>query len=189
MSEATQPLLETPRLLLRPFTLSDASEVQRLAGAWEIADKTLNVPHPYADGMAEAWIGGHAARFAEGEAATFAIAARDEGRLLGCIGLVMALPHRRADLGYWLGIPFWNQGYMTEAARAVVGYVFGTLSLHKITASHLARNPASGRVMEKVGMTREGVLRQHAVKNGRLEDLVVYGLLSSDWQTELRPPL
>ena len=189
MSSLVQPVLETPRLLLRPFTLTDAPEVQRLAGAPEIAEMTLNVPHPYADGMAEAWIGGHAARFAAGEAVTFAIAARDEGRLLGCIGLVMAPRHHRAELGYWLGVPFWNQGYMTEAAGAVVSYAFGTLSLHKITASHLARNPASGRVMEKIGMTREGVLRQHAVKNGRLEDLVVYGLLSSDQQTDPRPPV
>ena len=180
MNSLIQPVLETPRLLLRPFTLADASEVQRLAGAWEIADVTGNVPHPYEDGMAEEWIGGHAARFAQGEAVTFAVTTRDDGRLLGCIGLVMAPRHHRAELGYWMGVPFWNQGYMTEAAGAVVEYAFGMDGLHKITASHLVRNPASGRVMEKIGMIREGVLRQHAAKNGSLEDLVIYGLLSSD---------
>ncbi len=183
MSNLVQPLLETPRLLLRPFTLADASEVQRLAGAWKIAEMTLNVPHPYEDGMAESWIGGHPARFAAGEAVTFAVAARDDERLLGCIGLVMAPRHRRAEMGYWLGVPFWNRGCMTEAAGAIIKYAFGPLGLHKVTASHLARNPASGRVMEKIGMTREGVLRQHVAKDDVFEDLVVYGLLSSARQT------
>ncbi len=189
MNSLVQPLLETPRLLLRPFTLTDASDVQRLAGALEIADTTLNMPHPYADGMAEDWIGGHAARFAAGEAATFAVSAWDGGWLMGSIGLIITPRHHRAELGYWLGVPFWNQGYMTEAARAVVEYAFGTLGLHKITASHFVRNPASGRVMEKIGMTREGILRQHVTKNDGFEDLVVYGLLSLERQGQALPLL
>lgn len=180
MSRQEQPILQTRRLILRPFTLGDAPEVQRLAGAPEIADTTLNVPHPYEDSMAEAWIGGHAAQFAAGNNVTYAIILRDGERLIGCAGLMIEKRHRRAEIGYWLGVPFWNQGYITEAASALVDYGFHAMGLNKITASHFTRNPASGRVMEKLGMTREGLLPQHVWKNDRFEDLAVYGLLNTE---------
>jgi len=175
-----QPVLETPRLLLRPFALSDAPEVQRLAGAPEVADTTLNLPHPYGEGVAEAWISGHAARFASGEGVNYAITLRGAGALVGSISLLVTRRHRRAELGYWLGVPFWSRGYMTEAAGALVEHGFSLLDLHKIEATHMTRNPASGRVMEKIGMAREGLLRGHVLKNGSPEDLVVYGLLNSE---------
>lgn len=89
--------------------------------------------------------------------------------------------HRQAKLGYWLGVPYWNRGYMTEAVQALVGYGFTELGLNKITASHFARNPASGRVMQKLGMTQEGLLRQDVRKNDDFEDLVLYGLLAEEW--------
>lgn len=174
-----QPVLETPRLSLRPFTLADAPDVQRLAGASEVAETTLNVPHPYEDGMAEQWIGGQADRFTAGSNVAYAITLRDGGTLLGAISLMITAQHHRAEMGYWLGVPFWNQGYMTEAARGLVGYGFRARGLHKITASHFARNPASGRVMEKIGMRHEGLLREHVRKGDGWEDLVLYGLLAS----------
>lgn len=174
-----QPVLETPRLLLRPFVLSDSSEVQRLAGAPEVADTTLNLPHPYGEGVAEAWIGSHAARFAEGAGVNYAITLRADGALMGSVGLLVTRRHRRAELGYWLGVPFWGRGYMTEAAGALVQCGFSLLDLHKIEAARMTRNPASGRVMEKIGMTREGLLRGHVFKNGVYEDLAVYGIVKS----------
>lgn len=175
-----QPVLETPRLLLRPFTLADASDVQRLAGAPEVAGTTLNMPHPYEDGVAEAWIGGHAARFTSGGGVNYAVTLRADGALMGSVSLIVTRRHRRAELGYWLGVPFWGRGYMTEAAGALVGHGFSLLDLHKIEATHMTRNPASGRVMDKIGMVREGLLHGHILKNGRFEDLVVYGLLNGE---------
>ena len=177
MSDQGPPVFETPRLLLRPFGLADAQEVQRLAGAPEVADTTLNLPHPYEDGVAEAWIGSHPIRFAAGGGVNYAITRRTDGAMMGSVSLVVTRRHRRAELGYWLGVPYWNLGYMTEAAEALVAHGFSLLNLHKIEAMHLARNPASGRVMEKIGMTREGLLRGHVFKNGVPEDLAVYGLL------------
>ena len=175
-----QPSLQTVRLLLRPFALSDAADVQRLAGASEVADMTLNVPHPYEDGLAEQWIGGHSERFASGSFVTYAITLQEDKALIGAVGLTITPVDRRAELGYWLGVPYWNRGYMTEAAQALVGYGFTELGLNKITASHFARNPASGRVMQKLGMSQEGVLRQHVRKSGSFEDLVLYGLLAEE---------
>lgn len=180
MNAQEQPVLETSRLLLRPFVQADAVDVQRLAGAPEVAETTLNVPHPYENGVAEAWIEGHPARFASGEGANYAITRRADGVFMGSISLIVTRHHRRAELGYWLGVPFWNQGYTTEAAEVLVNYGFFLLDLHKITASHFTRNPASGRVMQKIGMTREGALRGHSFKNGGFEDLVVYGLLATE---------
>jgi len=174
--------LQTERLLLRPFALADAPDVQRLAGERAIADTTLNIPHPYENGMAEEWIGTHQAKFDAGELANFAVVLRATGELVGAIGLAIKREHDRAELGYWIGRPYWTQGYCTEAARALLAYGFTALNLHRIHATYLSRNPASGRVMEKIGMTREGFLRQHAKKWGTHEDLVAFAILREDWQ-------
>ncbi len=145
---------------------------------------TLNVPHPYEDGMAEQWIGGHPERFAFGSFVTYAVTLRENKALIGAAGLTVTPAHCRAELGYWLGVPYWNRGYMTEAAQALVSYGFTELGLNKITASHFARNPASGRVMQKIGMTQEGLLRQDVHKGESFEDMVIYGLMAEEWHSQ-----
>lgn len=175
------PVLETERLSLRPFLLSDASDVQRLAGNWAIADTTLNVPHPYEDGMAEAWISAHQPGFESGDLAVFAITLKSGNELVGAVSLQVDRCFDRANLGYWIGEPFWGLGYCTEAATSIVEYGFAELKLQRLHAGHLARNPASGRVMQKIGMLMEGTARQHTKKWGKFEDLVLYGLLRDEW--------
>lgn len=175
------PTIQTERLTLRAFYLSDAKRVQQLAGAFEIADTTGHMPHPYLDGMAEDWIGGQAEEFNDGDAATFAITLRSTGELMGAIGLTLQSHHQRAEMGYWLGVSYWNKGYMSEAAAAVIAYGFEELHLNRIYSSYFPRNPASGRVMQKVGMTHEGTLRQHFVRWTKPEDLVYYSILKSEW--------
>ena len=177
-----QPILETTRLILRPFAATDAPDVQRLAGAPEVADTTLNLPHPYMVSDAEQWISSHADRLAFGSSVAYAVTRRTDGVVLGAISLMeISARDRRAELGYWLGVPFWNQGYMTEAADALVDYGFSQLNLNKITAAHFGRNLASGRVMQKIGMRQEGMQRRHVCKNGIFEDSVLYGLLAEEW--------
>jgi ribosomal-protein-alanine N-acetyltransferase len=177
-----QPALETLRLVLRPFDLVDAKDVQRLAGDWAIADTTLAIPHPYEDGMAEQWISTHRPKFEAGELANFAIVLRDARELVGAVGLTIRPGFDRAELGYWVGKPYWGRGYCTEAGHAVLEFGFTALNLNRIHAGHFARNPASGRVMQKLGMTLEGTLREHDKVRDRYEDLVVYGLLRSEWR-------
>ena len=177
----SQPAIETSRLVLRPFLPDDAPVVQRLAGERAIADTTLNIPHPYEDGMAEEWIAGHASGYADGTMATFAIELKDNSRLVGAIGLRIERRLNKAELGYWVGKPYWNRGYATEATMAILKFGFEDLRLHRIQAKHLGRNPASGRVMAKAGMRIEGTARQDTIKWGRYEDLVSYGLLREDW--------
>jgi ribosomal-protein-alanine N-acetyltransferase len=182
---ATQPpTLTSERLVLRPFELDDAADVQRLAGAWQIAYTTLNIPHPYDDGLAEAWISGHRSAFAAGKEIVFAITLQPAGQLVGAIGLVIKKRHRRGEMGYWIGVDYWNQGYATEAAWAVLDYGFRQLGLNRIYAYHFTRNPASGRVMEKIGMRYEGRLRQHVRRSEAFEDLDLYAILSQEYDAQ-----
>ena len=175
----SQPTLRTPRLVLRPFSLADATTVQRLAGAAVVADTTLTIPHPYGEGLAQAWIQTHGPAFDRREKVVFAIAKTD-GELIGAVNLRLEPEHSRGELGYWIGRPYWGQGFATEAVRAVIEYGFLTQDLNRIEARHMTRNPASGRVMEKAGMKHEGQQRQQVYKNGRYEDLEYYGILRID---------
>jgi len=175
-----QPTLETKRLRLRRFTLADAADVQRLAGDRDVAS-TMMIPHPYEVGMAEHWVSTHLEGFNRGELATFAITLRESAVLVGAISLTIRRKHSRGELGYWIGKPYWNRGYCTEAAKAILQFGFVELGLNRIHASHFTRNPASGRVMQKIGMTYEGRLRQHVEKWGVFEDLDLYGILPGEF--------
>ncbi len=186
-SDAPRPVMYTDRLVLRPFALRDAADVQRLAGAFEVADTTLTIPHPYPDGAAEQWIATHEPAWAARTLATFAIADRDTDALRGAVGLMLAMPHFRAELGYWVGLPFWNRGYCTEAVRIIVAFGFDALGLNRIEARHLTRNPSSGRVMQKTGMSFEGVNRGAFRKGDAFEDVAMYAILRNEWRANVSP--
>jgi [ribosomal protein S5]-alanine N-acetyltransferase len=171
------PTIATPRLVLRPFRLSDAARVTQLAGDREVADTTLVIPYPYPAGAAEAWIATHEGDWTRHEGASFAITEADEG-VVGAISLRIELPHRRAELGYWIGRPYWGQGFATEAALAVICFGFETVAAQRIYAQHFTRNPASGRVLEKAGMQREGMLRRHVYRWGVPEDVAVWAVIA-----------
>ena len=180
----SRPTLQTARLILRPFKLTDAPEVQKLAGAREIASTIENMPHPYEDGMAEKWIDTHQEQFERDKSLDLAIVIKETARLCGAIGITINSNYNNAELGYWIGVPCWGQGYGTEAASRAIAYGFESLNLHRIYASHLTRNPASGRVMQKIGMIREGCLRQHIKHWGVYEDYVIYGILATEWHKQ-----
>ncbi|KKL20477.1 hypothetical protein LCGC14_2455040, partial [marine sediment metagenome] len=93
----------------------------------------------------------------------------------------------QAELGYWVGKPYWDQGFCTEAAYAVLRYAFREMGLVRVHAAHLWRNPSSGRVMQKIGMQHEGRRRQHTKKWDVLEDLELYGILRADWERRTTP--
>jgi RimJ/RimL family protein N-acetyltransferase len=146
-----QPLIETERLILRPFEEKDAKSVQKLAGNKEVSKTTLNIPYPYKDGMAEAWISTHRTGWENRAVVVFAATDKGTKGLLGTVSLV-EINGTNAELGYWFGEPYWNQGYCTEAAKALIEFAFAHLGITKIMAEHLSSNQASGRVMRKLGM-------------------------------------
>ena len=179
---ATPNRIETERLLLRPLSLADAPVIQVLAADREVASGADNIPHPYGAGEAEKWIGMVLARQEQGELTTFAITLGSAGEFIGAIGLIHHPEQSYSEMGYWLGKPFWNRGFATEAAAAMLRYAFRDLNLNRVYAAHFKSNPASGRVLEKIGMSYEGCLRQHVLKWGALEDLVQYGILREEYQ-------
>lgn len=180
---STIPTLTTARLVLRPFTAADAPAVERLAGAREVADTTLNIPHPYPAGGGALWIATHESGWSDGVQLTLAMTRRGAtAEVIGAVGLTIAREHLRAELGYWVAVHAWGQGYATEAARAVTAYAFEHLGLHRVQARHFLRNPASGRVMQKLGMRFEGVHREALRRWDRFEDVAVYGVLEPEWR-------
>lgn len=175
-----QPKLRTPRLRLRPFVAEDSDTVQALVAERRVADTTLNIPHPYPEGGAASWIATHGPRFLAGEDAVFAITSGSEG-LVGAVGLNLALAHQRGELGYWIGSAYWNRGYATEACHALLWYGFEYLVLNRIQATYFTRNPASGRVMQKIGMRFEGQSPQYLFRWGRFEDIGRYAILKEQY--------
>ena len=183
-SPKKRPTLKTERLVLRPFELSDAPRVQLLVGDRDVAKTTLVIGHPYELSSAESWIGTHQESFEKGEHITLAVALKEGGELIGAVSLGLKPEHDQGVLGYWIGKPYWNRGYCTEAAHGLVRHGFLELRLSRVYAQHFSNNPASGRVMQKIGMRHEGHLRQHVKKWGELLDVDAYGILRG----ELVPP-
>jgi RimJ/RimL family protein N-acetyltransferase len=180
---STRPTLRTARLLLGSFALDDAAELQRLAGAREIADTTLAIPHPYHLEDARSWIQWLNSENGARDTANFAIRLQPQRQLIGSIGFrEIDTQHGQAELGFWIGKDWWGQGYAREAARAVIQFGFESLNLNRICAHHMTRNPASGRVLLAAGMQREGVLRQRVQKWGIYEDVVLYATVRDDWK-------
>lgn len=179
------PTLRTQRLILRQFQASDADTVQRLAGVKEVAAGTF-LPHPYDLEAAAKWVAQQQENFAAGNAIALAIVLAQEDQLIGSIGMEIAREHQLARLSYWLGVAYWNQGYCTEALQAVLDYGFTRLSLHRIYAPHFHNNPASGRVLRKVGMTHEGRMREHYIRFGEFVDVEIYGMLREEFLNRRR---
>jgi [ribosomal protein S5]-alanine N-acetyltransferase len=164
------------------LTLQDAPVLSRLAGRREIADTTISIPHPYSEERARQWIAETADLFAKVKSVAFATQLKRDGNLVGATGLRdIDAEHSQAELGFWVAVECWGQGYATEAARAVVGFGFEQLGLNRIYAHHMVRNPASGRVLARIGLKPEGLLRQRVQKWGVFEDVVPLALLREEW--------
>ena len=186
-----QPSLQTERLLLRPFVTADAAAVCEIVDNKSIASTTRSINLPYTLAMAEDWIRPQQENWSAQSAAVFAMCWRGNDRenaveqnlpVIGAIGLEVCEEDEKAELGYWISESYWGRGIATEAATAVVKFGFEMLCLNKIFASHMVKNPASGRVMEKIGMSKEGVFRDHVKKWEQFEDAVFYGILARDFQ-------
>jgi [ribosomal protein S5]-alanine N-acetyltransferase len=166
-------------VVLRHFVAGDAAGVQQLAGDLAVADTTAAIPHPYPDGLAEAWIAGHAAERARGVQYAYAITRAEDNVLVGAIAL-RPVPNEHENVGYWIGREYWNQGYATAATRAIVTLAFRCLDCQQITASYLARSEASGRVLEKCGLVI--VRRETHDHRGRDEAFCVRGITRDAWE-------
>jgi RimJ/RimL family protein N-acetyltransferase len=176
------PTIRTSRLLLRPYRPDDAADLARLAGHPAIADTTISIPHPYTEAQASAWIATHAADERSGQAFHFAVTLGEGGALIGGIEIrTIEREYGQGELSFWIGVPWWGMGFATEAGAALLDCAFGALGLNRIYAHHMVRNPASGRVLEKLGFRREGLLRQRVRDRQRVfQDVVLLARLRGD---------
>ncbi len=176
--------LETERLLLRRFAETDIPAIVELAGEREIAATTLRIPHPYTEKDARLWLDAQAGQLERDEAVHWAVTLRDGGGLVGAVGLMgISLEHGHAEMGFWIGRPFWNRGYGTEAAGAALDFAFDDLELGRVHAHHFAGNEGSGIILRKIGMRHEGTLRRHIRKWDRRHDVETYGILRDEWKS------
>jgi len=165
----TKQVLKTERLTLRPLRTTDAEAVVALAGDPDVARMTARIPHPYSLAQAEEWI----AQTARSGEVVFAIAY--QGALIGCAGY-MPEANGCAEFGYWIGKPYWNQGFATEAGRSVAADAIASGEIRSLTAGHFADNPASARVLEKLGFAPAGEGRLQCVARGEDVPCVLYRL-------------
>jgi [ribosomal protein S5]-alanine N-acetyltransferase len=183
------PTLATPRLVLRPLVPGDTSQVAALAGDPRVAFRLDRVPSPFPHALAARWIARRNLRWHERKGVTLAVMrtppTAGEPELLGTVSLRVSRVHRHAELGYWLGAAAWGGGIATEAAGALVAWGFTALRLHRVHVRVLADNPASRRVVEKLGFVVEGVRREHYRRGDEFLDVIELGLARDAWEARV----
>lgn len=186
MTDTTLPdLIETSRLLLRPFEIGDVDDVFAYARDPEWSRFLRLLPRPYEAADAERFI---ARQILRDRAVHPSWAVVDDGTVVGGVNLRFDTTHRLAELGYSIARSRWNQGYCSEAARSVIDAAFERRpNLNRIHARADSDNDGSQRVMEKIGMTREGVLRSSRVERGEVYDEVWYAILRTEWEASVAP--
>jgi ribosomal-protein-alanine N-acetyltransferase len=176
------PSLVTERLVLRELQVGDAAAIAAGAGDRRVARFLIQVPSPYPVALARRWLTSRVEWWEAGRGVTFAIARRTHPHTcLGTVSLRRFARDQRAELGYWLSHAAWGSGIATEACTAAVDFGFRELNLARVYAQVLAGNEASQRVLEKIGMTTEGIKRQHVKRGAALVDVIFYGLLRDEW--------
>jgi len=156
--------LESERLLLRVPEASDVKTIAALMNDWDVAKNLASAPFPYLEEHARDFIGRQEEGRAKGTDFVFAITRKSDAVLMGKCGL--HLKARGVEMGYWLGRPYWRQGYATEAAAQVLAFGFRNLRADHIWAGWFQGNPASGRVLEKLGFRPNGCDRRDSAARG-----------------------
>ncbi|MBQ7845402.1 MAG: GNAT family N-acetyltransferase [Clostridia bacterium] len=176
------PVLNTPRLTLRPMTMRDAQDIYDYSCDKEVARHVLWDAHrSLAD--SRAYLRYIIRQYREGMPSSYGIVLKETGRLIGTIGFMwMNTENSTVEVGYSLAREHWNKGLMTEALRALIDMAFTHLPLHRIEAQHDSTYPSSGRVMQKCGMQKEGTLRGRIYNKGKFVDVDLYAILKEDWE-------
>jgi ribosomal-protein-alanine N-acetyltransferase len=176
------PELTTNRLNLRAMRMSDARDIYEYSCDPQVARHVLWEAHQNIH-QTRAYIRYVLRQYRAGTPSSFCIELKDTGKVIGTIGFMwVSNENRSAEVGYSLSRSYWNKGIMTEALREIMRFGFETLNLNRIEAQHECDNPASGKVMEHVGMLREGTLRQRLYNKSRFVDVELYAILRDEWR-------
>jgi len=173
-------MLKLPDLPVRPWRATDEDSLVRHADSYEVWRCVRDrFPRPYTHDDARKWIGSQL----EAPEPLLNFAIELDGEAVGGIGLILGfdVERRTAELGYWLGEAAWGRGLATTAVRSILPYAFERLDLLRVFAAVFDFNPASARVVEKAGFAHEGVMRDAAVKEGRVTSMILYGMTRADY--------
>ena len=174
--------METDRLILDSFKVEEAGQVSRLAGDIRVVEMTTSIPYPYERQMATDWISDHLNQKENKNNYIFAIREKVNRVLIGCINIRFNERHDRGFVAYWIGHEYWGKGYCTEALKEVVRFGFSFQNVNKIWAIHKSHNIASAKVLEKSGMSHEGIMRKHfRQKEGEYLDMSVKSILRCEY--------
>lgn len=157
--------LETDRLLLRPIERGDLPTLTSLISDWDVAKNLSRVPHPYELAMAEEYFDRQSEGLARGVDFNFGITRKTDSAYMGTCGLHLR-DGGRFEIGYWIGKPYWGQGFATEAARKVAGFAFHHLKVEELDAGYFHDNAASGHVLEKIGFEPNGATQLDCLSRG-----------------------
>ena len=172
-----RPSLETDRLILRPSRAEDAGVISELLNDRSIPDTAMYIPYPCPISVVQDWISKHQKKYEDGVSSDFYIELKSSGNVVGAVHLDFDKENDSAELGYWIGKPYWNQKYATEAVKAVLTYALDQRNVRRVFAYYLCRNIGSRRVLEKCGLTPEGILRKHVKKWDKYEDIQYFSLM------------
>ncbi len=179
------PVLTTERLLLRRLTAADLDNLFAYTSDPEVA-KYIRRPLHHSRADAKAYFTTFLDAYRQGDVAPWGIEHRRDRGIIGTCGfLYWSSEHARSQVYYALARPYWGQGYMPEAVRAVLTFGFETMQLNRIDGTCWVENAASARVLEKVGMHVEGILRQFVFVKGAFRDIRWYSLLRDEYRTRL----
>ena len=170
-----RPPLRSERLVLRPLERTDAPKVAELAGEWEVARWTLDIPHPYDLSMAREFIAWSQEELYAGRRFFFAMVARASGDLVGIISLTRN-GRDEGEIGYWVGLPFQGQGYAREAAGAIIAMGFEAMALRRVVAACRPDNEPSWRVMEYCGMGYVEAIQRWSIARRETFALSLYAI-------------
>ncbi|MDX1641956.1 MAG: GNAT family protein [Balneolaceae bacterium] len=175
------PVIETERFRLRIPAAKDIPKIVEYANNPKVTRTTLNMPYPYEEKDAISWINMANEGLEDENHFVFAICRTSDDDFIGGIGLRVNKRFNNAEMGFWIGEPFWNSGYVTKAAGEILKFGFDQIGLHKIYATHMIQNPASGKVMIKNGMIKEGELVDHIKKNDQYYTLIQYRITKTEF--------
>jgi len=106
--------------------------------------------------------------------------------IIGTVTLRLEKDHKRAEIAYWLGVPYWGKGYATDAIKKAIDFGFNSIGLNRIWATVMKKNIASNKVLIKNGFNHEGTFSKHDLKWGNFEDVLYYGLLKEDYMNSFK---
>ncbi|MEG9298480.1 GNAT family N-acetyltransferase [Mangrovibacillus sp. Mu-81] len=173
--------LITERLILRPFTKSDAPKIQNLANNNEVAD-IIGLPQPYLLEHALDWIKIQPEQFEKGTEFPLAITERGTDELMGTITLRVDTVNQKGELGYWMGRQYWGKGFATEAVKRMTLFGMEEVGLNRIWAAAISRNIGSITVLQRAGLQKEGLLKGDRLVSGTFEDIEIFGIVKEEYE-------